>query len=191
MGKVQKTIGIPQSVDTLIQTQKSSNYKQDLQKPSIYCIKSLINICIYTICILSLSLSLYLNYRHNQLESSVKSLLFLDNKVFKIEHDLDELIRKTNSLYPISINHNIDELVKRDLTIEKDADGLPKLDETTPTSTSINDNDVIEKKLSLHVFTDLHRLKRDVSNLKMARRQRQTVTQQQQSPNECPCTTGL
>lgn len=186
MGKVQKTIGIPQSMDTLIQTQKSSNYNQDLQKPSIYCIKSLINVCIYTICILSLSISLYLNYRHNQLESSVKSLLFLDNKVFKIEHDLDELIRKTNILYP-TINHNIDELVKRELFIEKDTDGLPKLNETTPTN---NDNDVIENKLSLHVFTDLHRLKRDVSNLKMARRQRQTAIQQQ-SPNECLCTTGL
>ncbi|CAO1426265.1 unnamed protein product [Diamesa hyperborea] len=184
MGKVQKTIGIPQSVDTLIQTQKSSNFKQDVQKPSIYCIKSLINICIYTTCILSLSISLYLNYRHNQLESSVKNLLFLDNKVFKIEHDLDELIRKTNSLYP-TINNNIDELVKRDLSIERGE--LPKLDETTPTN---NDNDVIEKKLSLHVFTDLHRLKRDVSNLKMARRQRQTAIQQQ-SPNECLCTTGL
>lgn len=185
MEKVQKTIGIPQSVDTPIQTQKSSNYKQDPQKPSIYCIKSLINICIYTICILSLSISLYLNYRHNQLESSVKSLMFLDNKVFRIEHDLNELIRKTNSFYP-STNHNIDELVKRDLYIER-GDGLPKLDKTTPTN---NDNDVIEKKLSLHVFTDLHRLKRDVSNLKMARRQRQTSIQQQ-SPNECLCTTGL
>ena len=186
MGKIQKTIGIPQSMDTLIQTQKSqSNYKQD-QKPSIYCIKSFINICIYTICILSLSISLYLNYRHNQLEISVKSLLFLDNKVIKIEHDLDELIRKTNSLY-LPKNHNIDELMKRDLNLVKKADGLLQLDETI---SSINDNDVIEKKLPFNVFTDLHRLKRDVSNLKMARRQRQTAIQQQ-SPNECLCTTGL
>lgn len=165
MGSPQKN-GIPQSPSTPAQSHKATSTKKcqnDDQTPS-KCIKFLINLLIYATCILSLSISVYLSYRHQQLESNVKSLMYLDKRVMRIEYDLDELIRTTQS----TINAN----ERRD---SKDD--------------SFDIDDSMVQKLPVHVYSEITRLKRDVSNLKTARRQRQTAIQQ--SPNEnCMCPAG-
>jgi flagellar motor switch/type III secretory pathway protein FliN len=153
--------GIPQSAPA--QSHKATSTKKcqnDDQTPS-KCIKFLVNLLIYATCILSLSISVYLSYRHQQLESNVKSLMYLDKRVMRIEYDLDELIRTTQT----TINAN-------DRSDTKD-----ESDESTVS------------KLPVQVYSEITRLKRDVSNLKTARRQRQTAIQQ--SPNEnCMCPAG-
>lgn len=185
MGKITQhhhdTIGVPQSAESPTMAHKSpTKYQNDDQKPSNYCIKFLINLLIYVICILSLSISLYLSYRHQQLEINVKSLMYLDNRVLRIENDLDDLIRKTNRLYPPTINQNQDETVIRD-SIIGNIDELP--------ASVTNDDDTNVSQLPVQVYSEITRLKRDVSNLKIARRQRQTAIQQ--SPNEnCLCPPG-
>lgn len=167
MGSQQKN-GIPQSPSTPAQSHKATSTKKcqnDDQKPS-KCIKFLVNLLIYATCILSLSISVYLSYRHQQLESNVKSLMYLDKRVMRIEYDLDELIRTTQT----TINAND----KRDSKDDSD---------------SVNFDDSMVQKLPVHVFSEITRLKRDVSNLKTARRQRQTAGLQ--SPNEnCMCPAG-
>jgi len=215
--------GIPQFVDTTqpptaasAMTHKSPTTKcqnDDHQKPSSghnndLCIKFLINLLIYAICILSLSISCYLSYRQAQLESNVKSLMYLDNKVLRIESDLDDLIRKTSRLYPSlniaeTINNNgAYESTKRDSIIaagdsidvvDADDDDDDANDDESSSSSNSNrtngDGGPIVNKLPVHVYSEITRLKRDVSNLKMARRQRQTNVQQ--SPNEnCLCPPG-
>lgn len=144
--------GIPQSPTT----QKCQN---DDRKPSskFFCIKSLVNLLIYAICILSLSISIYLSYRHHELENNVKSLMYLDKKVSRIESDLEELMRKT------AINGD----VRRDSIIGDDGD-----------------DDYVAKLPVHHVFGELSRLKRDVS--KMARRQRQAGAQSPNENCLCP-----
>lgn len=156
--------------------------QNDDQKPSskVLCIKSLVNLLLYVICILSLSISLYLSYRHHELASNVKSLMYLDNKVARIEIDLDDLIRKTNNRLA-----TVNEGAKRD-SIFSDDDDANDNDEDDEDDTSSDD---FVSKIPVHVFGELSRLKRDVSNLKMARRQRQTGGAQ--SPNEnCLCPPG-
>lgn len=165
MGRTVKTNGLPQNT----QNMDTSNHS-DEPKAAKYCLKSLINAVIYAICIISLGLSLYLNYRQSLIEDNIKNLLYLDNKVIRIETDLDDLIRKSNIFYT-QINQNR----SKQTAVEEDAEGLPPVD--------------VVGKLSLNVFSDLHRLKRDVSTLKMARKQRQTAIQQS-SPNECACPAG-
>lgn len=169
MGQQQKPSdlnGIPQSCSTPAQSNKATStkkYQNGDQTPSS-CIKFLINLLIYATCILSLSISVYLSYRHQQLESNVKSLMYLDKRVMRIEYDLDELIRSTQS----TINEN---------------------DRSDSNADSVDIDDTIVKKLPVHVYSEITRLKRDVSNLKTARRQRQTAIQQ--SPNEnCMCPAG-
>lgn len=168
MGQQQKpsdTNGLPQSPPSApskfhkaTSTKKCQN---DDQKPS-NCIKLFINVLIYATCILSLSISVYLSYRHQQLESNVKSLLYLDKRVMRLEYDLEELIRTTQS------------------TINERRDPNDSVDDV---------DDSIVKKLPVHVYSEITRLKRDVSNLKTGRRQRQTAIQQ--SPNEnCMCPAG-
>jgi hypothetical protein len=131
------------------------------------CIKSFISVLIYGICIISLVLSFYLNYRQQNLELELKKLIYLDNKVNQIEVNLNEVIRKIAEISDRQIdNENV--VVQEEL--------LDLVDEPTI------------KKLPSNIFSDLHRLKRDVSTLKMARRQRQTAIQQ--SPNECLCPAG-
>lgn len=193
---------IPQSINTPTQTYMSSTkYQNDdqMKKPSEnkFCIKFLINLLIYVICILSLSISLYLSYRHHQLENNVKSLMYLDNKVMRIESDLDELIHKTNRLYSTTsssaINQNDDDDNDND-DDDDDDDSVRRRDSIIignnirELDASNNDDSIIVNKLPVHVFSEITRLKRDVSNLKMARRQRQSG---QQSPNEnCLCPPG-
>lgn len=105
---------------------------------------------------------MYLSYRHQQLESNVQSLMYLDKRVMRIEYDLDELMRTTQS------------------TINEERDSNDE---------SGNVDDAIVKKVPVHVYSEITRLKRDVSDLKTARRQRQTAIQQ--SPNEnCMCPPG-
>lgn len=168
-GKSEKSTGIPQA-----HTNECQN--DDDQKPSTksFCIKSLVNLLIYAICILSLSISLYLSYRQHELASNVKSLMYLDNKVARIEIDLDDLIQKTNRL------------TKRDSIIANDDQ-----DDDDDFDNDENENggdDFVNKMPVQHVFGELSRLKRDISTLKMARRQRQTGAQ---SPNEnCLCPPG-
>lgn len=169
MGQRQKpsdTNGLPQSLSTPTQSHKGTSTKKcqnDDQTPS-NCIKFLINLLIYATCILSLSISVYLSYRHQQLESNVKSLMYLDKRVMRIEYDLDELVRTTQT----TINAN---------------------DRRDSNDDSVDVNDSIVKKLPVHVYSEITRLKRDISNLKTARRQRQTAIQQ--SPNEnCMCPAG-
>lgn len=171
MGKSEKSndtsTGIPQSHNN-----KTNICQKDDQKPSkkIFCIKSLVNLLIYVICILSLSISLYLSYRHHELASNVKSLMYLDNKVARIEIDLNDLIQKTNRLQ-----------ARRDSIITDTDDDDDDNDE--------DGEDFVNTNMPVHhVFGELSRLKRDVSNLKIARRQRQTGAQ---SPNEnCLCPPG-
>lgn len=155
--------GLPQSSPTPTQSNKATSTKKCRngdQTPSS-CIKFLINLLIYATCILSLSISVYLSYRHQQLENNVKSLMYLDKRVMRIEYDLDELMRSTQA------------------TINSERDS---------NDDSANVDDPIVKKLPVHVFSEITRLKRDVSDLKSARRQRQTA---QQSPNEnCMCPAG-
>lgn len=218
-----KSKGIPQSVDTPTQTYTMSptttRYQNDDQmKPSAnkFCIKFLLSLLIYVICILSLSISLYLSYRHQQLEYNVKSLMYLDNKVMRIERDLDELIHKTNRLYSTTststINQNLvddndgddgddddddgddDEMafLRRDsIIIANDINNNNHNNNRVGLeASSSNDDSIIVNKLPAHVFSEITRLKRDVSNLKMARRQRQAAGIQQ-SPNEnCLCPPG-
>lgn len=160
-----KANGLPQNT----QNMDTSNHI-DEPKAAKYCLKSLINAVIYAICIISLGLSLYLNYRQSLIEDNIKNLLYLDNKVIRIETDLDDLIRKSNIFYTL-INQNR----SKQTAVEEDIEGLPPVE--------------MVGKLSLNVFSDLHRLKRDVSTLKMARKQRQTAIQQS-SPNECACPAG-
>lgn len=152
--------GIPQSSNhKATSTKKCQN---DDQTPS-KCIKFLVNLLIYATCILSLSISVYLSYRHQQLESNVKSLMYLDKRVMRIEYDLEELMRTTRA----TINADEQRDANDDITVD----------------------DSIVKKLPVHVYSEITRLKRDVSNLKTARRQRQTAIQQ--SPNEnCMCPAG-
>lgn len=206
-----KSKGLPQSVDTPTQTYGMSSamtttptkYQNDDQKKpstSRFCIKFLINLLIYVICILSLSISLYLSYRHQQLEYSVKNLMYLDQRVSRVESDLDSLIQKTNRLYSTTssstINQNLGDddgdddddddeeestILRRDSIIAANNAGLD--------ASSNRDNSITVNKLPVHVFSEITRLKRDVSNLKMARRQRQSGAQQ--SPNEnCLCPPG-
>lgn len=88
--------------------------------------------------------------------------MYLDKRVMRIEYDLDELMRTTQA------------------TINAERDS---------SDDSANVDDPIVKKLPVHVFSEITRLKRDVSDLKSARRQRQTAVQQ--SPNEnCMCPAG-
>lgn len=152
--------GIPQSSNhKATSTKKCQN---DDQTPS-KCIKFLVNLLIYATCILSLSISVYLSYRHQQLESNVKSLMYLDKRVMRIEYDLEELMRTTRA----TINADEQRDDNDDITVDES----------------------IVKKLPVHVYSEITRLKRDVSNLKTARRQRQTAIQQ--SPNEnCMCPAG-
>ena len=168
MGQQQKpseTNGLPQSSSsTPAQSHKATLTKkcQNGDQAPSSCIKFLINLLIYATCILSLSISVYLSYRHQQLESNVQSLMYLDKRVMRIEYDLDELIRTTQT----TIN-----------------------DERVSSDDSVNVDDLIVKKVPVHVFSEITRLKRDVSDLKTARRQRQTAIQQ--SPNEnCMCPAG-
>lgn len=80
----------------------------------------------------------------------------------RIEYDLDELMRNTQT----TINE------------QRESDG-----------DSVDFDDTIVKKLPVHVYSEITRLKRDISNLKATRRQRQTAIQQ--SPNEnCMCSAG-
>lgn len=169
MGQQQKpfdTNGIPQASSNPSHSHKATSTKKcqnDDQKPS-NCIKFLINLLIYATCVLSLSISVYLSYRHQLLESNVKSLMYLDKRVMRIEYDLEELIRTTQT----TINAH----ERRDSNDD-----------------SVDVDDTIVKKLPVHVYSEITRLKRDVSNLKTARRQRQTAIQQ--SPNEnCMCPAG-
>lgn len=181
--------GIPHQTQTF-STSSTIKYQNndDLQKPSAnkFCIKFLINLLIYVICILSLSISLYLSYRHLQLESNVKSLSYLESRVLRIENDLDELIQKTNRQYlTTAINQNI--VDDDESTVRRDSINIGD-DNVELDASSSNDDSVFKNKLPVHVFSEITRLKRDVSNLKMARRQRQTI---QQSPNEnCLCPPG-
>lgn len=167
MGQQQKpsdTNGLPQSPSAPSKSHKATSTKKcqnDDQTPS-NCIKLFINVLIYATCILSLSISVYLSYRHQQLESNVQSLLYLDKRVMRLEYDLEELIRTTQS------------------TINERRDPNDSVDDV---------DDSIVKKLPVHVYSEITRLKRDVSNLKSGRRQRQTAIQQ--SPNEnCMCPAG-
>lgn len=163
------TNGIPQSTET-----HTTKYQNEDQKPSnkVFCIKSFINLLIYAICILSLSISLFLSYRHHELELNVKSLMYLEHKVMRIESDLDDLIHKTNR---IVINQNRDSIIGVD-------DDLA--------SSSNDDDSNYTNKLHPHVFGEITRLKRDVSNLKMVRQRQQRQTGAQ-SPNEsCLCPPG-
>lgn len=90
--------------------------------------------------------------------------MYLDKRVMRIEYDLDELIRTTQT----TINAN----ERRDANDE-----------------SLDVDETIVKKLPVHVYSEISRLKRDISTLKTARRQRQTAIQQ--SPNEnCMCPAG-
>lgn len=222
-----KMLNIPQNVQ---QQQKSYNKIQQNQqqnqaifyqkrqhdepkKSSKNCIKSFVNVLIYGICVISLLLSLYLNYRQQSLELEIKNLINLDNKVHQIEVDLNELIRKTNRFTNLddddisiqnynsnknNVNLNNNVSVRRDHRASADdtknilidgyyeeihVDDPPLINDAS----QINDPSIV-KKLSPNIFNDLHRLKRDVSNLKMARRQRQTSIQQ--SPNDCLCPAG-
>lgn len=162
------THGIPQSTQT-----HTTKYQNDDRKPSktVFCIKSFINLLIYAVCILSLSISLYLSYRHHELEINVKSLMYLDHKVMRIENDLDELIQKTNRFV---INQNRDSIIG--------------VDDDIASSTSNDDDSNYDNKMPPHVFGEITRLKRDVSNLKMTRRQQRQSGAQ--SPNECMCPPG-
>lgn len=188
-----KSKEIPQPTQTYMSPMTSSikyqnNGDQKMPSANKFCIKFLINLLIYVICILSLSISLYLSYRHQQLEYSVKNLIYLESKVMRIDNDLDELIQKTNRLYPTTaaatINQNLvdddESMVRRDSIINGD---------NAESDASSNDDSIIVDRLPVHVFSEITRLKRDVSTLKMARRQRQTGGQQ--SPNEnCLCPPG-
>lgn len=160
--KTSDTNGLPQSTSTPTQSHKATSTKkcQNGDQTPSSCIKFLINLLIYATCILSLSISMYLSYRHQQLESNVKSLMYLDKRVMRIEYDLDELIRTTQA----------------SMNVNDRRDGM-------------NEDDSIVKKLPVHVYSEITRLKRDVSNLKTGRRQRQTAIQH--SPNEnCMCPAG-
>lgn len=154
--------GIPQSSNhKATSTKKCQN--DDGQTPS-KCIKFLVNLLIYATCILSLSISVYLSYRHQQLESNVKSLMYLDKRVLRIEYDLEQLMRATQT------------------TINAD-----ERQDTSDDGGVIDDS--VVRKLPIHVYSEITRLKRDITNLKTARRQRQTAIQQ--SPNEnCMCPAG-
>lgn len=159
-------------------------------KSNKICIKFLINLLIYVICILSLSISLYLSYRHQQLENNVKNLIYLEHKVMRIENDLDELIHKTNRLYS-STTSTINQ--QQNTAVDDDEPTMRRdsiiIGDNVELDASRNDDSIIVNKLPVHVFSEITRLKRDVSNLKMARRQRQTAVQQ--SPNEnCLCPPG-
>jgi hypothetical protein len=162
MGQHQKSPdsnGLPQSSSPPAHSHKATSTKKcqnDDQTPS-QCIKFLINLLIYATCILSLSISVYLSYRHQQLESNVTNLMYLDKRVMRIEYDLDELMRSAQAQ-----------------------------------STDIDSPDEDEsslRKVPVHFFSEISRLKRDVTSLKTARRQRQAGGQQ--SPNEnCMCPPG-
>lgn len=191
-----KSKGLPQSIDQPTQTYMSTTttttkYQNDDQKmPSAnkMCIKFLINLLIYVICILSLSISLYLSYRHQELEHNVKNLIYLENKVMRIESDLDELIQKTNRLYSTTSSSTINQNIVDDDESTMRRDSII-IGDNVELDASSNEDSIIVNKLPVHVFSEITRLKRDVSNLKMARRQRQTAVQQ--SPNEnCLCPPG-
>jgi hypothetical protein len=163
MGQHQKSLdanGLPQSSPPPALSHKATSTKKcqnDDQTPS-KCIKFLINLLIYATCILSLSISVYLSYRHQQLESNVTNLMYLDKRVMRIEYDLDELMRSAQA------------------TMTTD-NGSPEVDES------------VIRKVPVHVYSEITRLKRDVTSLKTARRQRQAGGQQ--SPNEnCMCPAG-
>lgn len=95
--------GLPQSESAAV-SQKSmrgatrngqidSDDTMKAQGSSSSCIKFLINLLIYAICILSLSISVYLSYQHQKLENNVKSLMYLDNRVARLEFEFEEIIR--------------------------------------------------------------------------------------------------
>jgi hypothetical protein len=164
MGQHQKSPdanGLPQSSAPPAHSHKATSTKKcqnDDQTPS-KCIKFLINLLIYATCILSLSISVYLSYRQQQLESNVTNLMYLDKRVMRIEYDLDELMRSAQAQ-------------------------APSTDDDTP-----DEVDLSLSKVPVRFFSEISRLKRDVTSLKTARRQRQAGGQQ--SPNEnCMCPPG-
>lgn len=189
MGKSERNNGISSNNNSstgIIPQSHTNKCQNDAQKPSskVFCINSLVNLLLYVICILSLSISLYLSYRHHELASNVKSLMYLDNKVARIEIDLDELIRKTNNRLA-----TVNEGIKRDSIFSDDDNNDEDDDDDDENDDGGTSKVDFVSKIPVHVFGELSRLKRDVSNLKMARRQRQTGGAQ--SPNEnCLCPPG-
>lgn len=97
MGQQQKpSNGLPQS--EAAQQHKTMRVKQQNDNDtspssSSSCIKFLINLLIYAICILSLSISVYLSYRQTQLEYNVKNLMYLDDRVMNLEVKMVELMQ--------------------------------------------------------------------------------------------------
>lgn len=124
------------------------------------CIKFLINLLIYAICILSLSISVYLSYQHQKLENNVKSLMYLDNRVARLEFEFEEIIRSQQR--------------------DNAEDGRVVLD-------SIDDDG--KGSMVKRYYSEITRLKRDVSTLKDSSRRH--LRQSGLSPSEnCMCPPG-
>lgn len=119
------------------------------------CIKFLINLLIYAICILSLSISVYLSYQHQKLENNVKSLMYLDNRVARLEFEFEEIIRSQQR--------------------DNSEDGRVVVDDG-------------KGAMVTRYYSEITRLKRDVSTLKESSRRH--LRQSGSSPNECMCPPG-
>jgi hypothetical protein len=163
MGQQQKpSNGLPQSESAQHKTMRVKQQNDNDTMPSSSsssCIKFLINLLIYAICILSLSISVYLSYRHQQLENNVKSLMYLDNRVVRLEFELNELIRSQQQ--------------RRDTSQD---DGV-----------IISTVDDGKGAMVQRYYSEITRLKRDVSTLRETTKRQQRQT----SPNEnCMCPPG-
>lgn len=143
-------------------------------------------------CISSLGFSLYCNVRQTNAEERLRHLRHLDDRIttieLKLEHSFQQLF--TGNLN-MRNNHQHAELRQHPETDSAELAG--------ENNNNNNNNDDMSheavRRLSLLQMSDLHRLRRDVSQLKLARRQqrRQTLggASTEHQPTECSCTAGM
>lgn len=124
---------------------------------------SLLNLVLCVMCISSLGLSLYVNFRQTHFEDRLRHLRHIEERINFIEAKLQNLPSSSSSSYS-------------------------QFPQSLSTAADFSNVANVVRKLSLQV-EGIQRLRRDVSHLQMTRRQRQASTVQ--SSQECICPPGV
>jgi hypothetical protein len=163
-------------------TTEVKDYKSTADTPF-----SLTNFIVYLFCASSLAASIYSHFRQSVLEERFTHFRHLDDRITIVETNLESLRRHFNSRWSGS-NDEMGATAERPLVIDDDDDddegggggGVRSMDLTN-----------VVRKLEMQV-AGIQRLKRDVSHMKLTRREQRQASVQPSfaSPDSCSCPAG-
>lgn len=152
---------------TAIFTQENSMNENNSSNGS----RSLVNFILYTLCVTSLGFSVYTSFRQSHLEDRVRHMRHLDDRITILEAKIHHQQQQKQQLQQQQLQQQQQQTVSF----------------SQPATAEFTDVANVMRKLSLQV-AGIQRLRRDVSHLQVARRERQASIQQ--SP-ECVCPPGM